>query len=218
MIEFQGFPKIARLNRDIIITEKIDGTNAAVVINEEPLLGRWQDGQRLGEGLVVNVDGRSLLVGAQSRNRLITPEQDSHGFAAWVFDNATALAEVLGPGRHFGEWWGSGIQRGYGLPKGAKRFSLFNVKRWGEVFDGYEQSERVQDLINLGMDTVPVLYEGPYSQWRIEYAQGFLRTQGSVAAPGFNRPEGIVVYHTAANQMFKVTLEGDEVPKSLAAA
>ena len=29
-IEFVGFPKMARLSREIIITEKIDGTNAAV--------------------------------------------------------------------------------------------------------------------------------------------------------------------------------------------
>lgn len=29
---FEAFPKIPRLNRDITITEKIDGTNVAVVI------------------------------------------------------------------------------------------------------------------------------------------------------------------------------------------
>lgn len=34
-IEFQPWPKIARLNREITITEKIDGTNAAVIITEE---------------------------------------------------------------------------------------------------------------------------------------------------------------------------------------
>jgi hypothetical protein len=32
--------------------------------------------------------------------------------------------------------------------------------------------------------------------------------------PGFMDPEGIVVYHVAANQMFKVTLKGDDAPKS----
>ncbi len=34
------------------------------------------------------------------------------------------------PATYFGEWWGSGVQRGYGLQKGDKRFSLFNVSRW----------------------------------------------------------------------------------------
>jgi len=37
-----------------------------------------------------------------------------------------------------------------------------------------------------------------------------LRIFGSVAAPGFPDPEGIMVYHTAASQLFKKTLEGDE--------
>jgi hypothetical protein len=67
----------------------------------------------------------------RSRSRWITPDDDNFGFAAWVEANRDELL-TLGPGRHFGEWWGSGIQRGYGLPKGEKRFSLFNVSRWGE--------------------------------------------------------------------------------------
>ena len=33
---FVEFRKIPRLNRDIIITEKIDGTNASIVIEEVP--------------------------------------------------------------------------------------------------------------------------------------------------------------------------------------
>jgi hypothetical protein len=40
-----------------------------------------------------------------------------------------------------------------------------------------------------------------------------LRLDGSYAAPGYMKPEGIVVYHTAAKQMFKVTIENDEQPK-----
>jgi hypothetical protein len=48
-IEFQAFPKIPRLVRDCVITEKLDGTNASIIITE--------DGQ----------------IGAASRNRLITP-------------------------------------------------------------------------------------------------------------------------------------------------
>jgi hypothetical protein len=33
-IEFQPFAKIARLSRECVITEKIDGTNAQVYIDE----------------------------------------------------------------------------------------------------------------------------------------------------------------------------------------
>lgn len=184
MSEFQPWPKIARLNRDITVTEKIDGTNAAVIVGDD------------------------LSVAAQSRKRLITPDDDNFGFARWVAENAEPLASLLGPGRHFGEWWGSGIQRGYGLTKGEKRFSLFNTARYGEV-----------DFSEVpGVGTVPVLYRGPFSQAEIERALLHLGVYGSRAAKGFHDPEGVIIFHSAAQQMFKVTIKGDEAPKSLAVA
>lgn len=181
--EFRPWPKIARLNRDMVITEKIDGTNAAVGVTED------------GE------------VYAQSRTRIITPEADNFGFAKWVAQHAGLLAELLGPGLHFGEWWGQGIQRNYGLKE--KRFSLFNVARYREA------AENNPDWWGL-MDTVPVLYEGPMSTVTIDNAVEVLRATGSRAVPGWMQPEGVVVYHEAAKTLFKVTLEGDEKPKGVA--
>jgi hypothetical protein len=181
-VEFKAWPKTPRLFRDMVITEKIDGTNAAVIVTED------------------------FEVAAQSRNRLITPEADNFGFARWVQENGEELARTLGPGRHFGEWWGSGIQRGYGLTKGEKRFSLFNVSRYGAV-----------DLSAVpGLSTVPVVYSGPFETESVRGAVETLRVRGSLASPGFDRPEGVIVFHTAAQQVYKVTLENDESPKSAA--
>lgn len=177
--DFTPFPNIPRLSRQIIVTEKIDGTNAQVFIPE---------------------DGRVL---AGSRTRWITPEDDNHGFARWVKEHEDELRQ-LGPGAHFGEWWGCGIQRKYGLSE--KRFSLFNVSRWSQ--------ERPACC-----HVVPVLYGGPFDQAAIDGAIERLRTEGSVAAPGFMKPEGIVVYHAAAKAMFKMfkkTLEKDDQPKGQA--
>lgn len=186
--EFTPWPKIARLNRDIVITEKIDGTNAAIGVlgaEEQADLGIWTPG----------VDEEPApLVYAQSRTRIITPEQDNFGFARWVADHADLLGPLLGPGVHFGEWWGSGIQRGYG--QSTKRFSLFNTARWSDL--GTES----------WIGVVPVLYEGLWSQYAVEATLELLREEGSMAAPGF-AAEGIVIYHTAAKTMFKITLEGD---------
>lgn len=182
-LTFEPWPKIPRLNRDIVITEKIDGTNAAVIVTE--------DGQ----------------VGAQSRTRLITPDADNFGFAKWVSDNSAELASTLGPGRHFGEWWGSGIQRGYGLAKGERRFSLFNVNRYASA-----------DFSSLpGVALVPTLYVGPFTTDVVAGTVAELAANGSVASRGFMRPEGVVVFHTAAQSVFKVMVEGDEIPKELAA-
>lgn len=188
--EFQAWPKIARLNRRIVITEKIDGTNSAVICTE---------------------DGG---VYAQSRKRLITPGKstDNFGFAAWVQEHADELFAGLGPGYHYGEWYGSGIQRGYGLEQGEKRFALFNVGRWNVLDEGgcYVSSP---DLPHC-CEVVPTLYEGPFSQHDIDMCVEDLRVNGSLAVPRFMRPEGIVIWHTAARMLFKVTLEKDEKPKN----
>lgn len=176
MTEFVPFPKIPRLRREIVITEKIDGTNASIFIGE---------------------DG-TFLVG--SRTRWITPESDNFGFARWAHEHREELLQ-LGPGHHFGEWFGSGIQRGYGLLNGEKRFALFNVDRWA---DG-----RAPRPACCGV--VPTLSHGSFAD--IPAILETLRAGGSLAVPGFMRPEGIVVYHRAARQMFKVTLDGDDAPK-----
>lgn len=177
MDEFIKFPKIARLSREIVVTEKIDGTNGCIFIGE--------DGQ--------------FFVG--SRTRWITPENDNHGFARWAYDHKDELTAGLGVGRHFGEWWGSGIQRGYGLPKNEKRFSLFNVHRWTE-----ETKPRCCYV-------VPILYQGEFRTGAIEIVLNGLENFGSEAAPGFMNPEGIIIYHTAGNVMFKKTIKDDEKGK-----
>lgn len=176
-MEFKGFPKMARLSRNCIITEKIDGTNASILFNE---------------------DG-SFLVG--SRTRWITPEDDNFGFARWVHDNIDELRK-LGIGHHFGEWWGKGIQRGYGLDH--KRFSLFNTTRWGD-----------DSIRPTCCNVVPELYKGIFDTIKIEECLEKLRKIGSLASPFFTNPEGIVVFHEASRQMFKKTLDNDAVPKSL---
>lgn len=176
-LDFEEFPKIARLNRECIITEKIDGTNGQILISDD------------GE------------ITAASRSRIITPGDDNFGFATWVADNADQLRE-LGPGRHFGEWWGSGIQRKYG--QDTKRFSLFNSARWGEIRPSC-------------CGVVPVLFKGLFSTTVVEDCLAKLREHGSVAAPGFMKPEGIVVWHIAAQTGFKVTLEKDHEWKGKAA-
>ncbi len=178
-VDFEAFGKIPRLKRDIIIAEKIDGTNAQVFIGE---------------------DGS---VRAGSRSRWITPDEDNFGFARWVSEHADGLRE-LGPGRHFGEWWGSGIQRRYGLAE--KRFSLFNTGRWSD------------ETLPACCHVVPVLYRGPFNTDAVERAVEALRSGGSVAAPGFMKPEGVIVFVAAARSFFKVTREKDEEPKSVSGA
>jgi len=214
-IEFEPFAKIARLNRNITITEKIDGTNGCIVITHSENLDGIQHIDKFFDR-IVDSDARKTVakvgpyvVMAQSRNRFITPKGDNCGFAGWVERNAEALVRLLGAGRHYGEWWGAGIQSKYGLAGADKRFSLFDTKCWGGL--GSELFDTVP-----GLSVVPVLYEGVWDQQAIDDALTYLDAHGSVAAPGFMRPEGIVVYHAALRSSFKVTLHGDAAPKGAA--
>lgn len=183
--EFVGFPKMSRLSRNIIITEKLDGTNGQIYISDtmEPF--------KLNSGREV-----PFMVG--SRNRWIFPEADNYGFASWAYSHAEELLK-LGPGRHFGEWWGQGIQRGYGLKE--KRFSLFNVSTW--------KVENVPACCTV----VPTLAIRTFDQSAIDGAMQILKQEGSVAAPGFMDPEGIVIYYTAAGIYMKKTFKNDEQGK-----
>lgn len=173
--KFVGFPKLSRLSRNMVITEKLDGTNAQIYITEDD----------------------QFLVG--SRKRWITPGDDNFGFARWAYEHEEELRHGLGYGQHFGEWWGLGIQRGYGIEE--KRFSLFNTGRWNQ--------DTKPDCCHI----VPILYEGQFCTEEVDEALLTLHTYGSLAAPGFMNPEGVVVYHAASNQMFKKTLDHNDEHK-----
>lgn len=108
-------------------TVKLHGTNAAVVINKQ---GEWW---------------------CQSRERVITPESDNAGFAAWVHGNktewdfiATTMAASLEDNKEFiqiyGEWCGGNIQKGVGLQYIPKQFIVFSVR-----YSGVENPQESND-------------------------------------------------------------------------
>ena len=203
-----------RLSRDIVITEKIDGTNASIFIRETSGL------EPMSRDSVAIVGNCEIFVG--SRTRWITPQNDNYGFARWVRENAPDLVD-LGEGHHFGEWWGQGIQRNYGLNE--KRFSLFNVDRWchhlikpQQVGESWDEASRTmvpkfQTPAPACCDVVPVLYRGPFDTHRIEFEVDALHDFGSLASLGFMDPEGIIVYHIAGRVGFKKTIKDDDKAK-----
>ena len=204
MIEFQKYGKTPRLFRDIVVTEKLDGTNVAVIIEE---IDPEYDYEYTEQGLtlaMVERDGKTYAVAAQSRNRLIFPGKttDNYGFASWVYTNADQLFDLLGEGRHYGEWWGQGVARKYGL--GYKKFSLFNTERYAGLHE---------EVTGNWIDTVPVMYEGEFDQNIIIECLLDLKHNGSLASPGFMNPEGICVYHTQSHQVYKVTLDNNDKGK-----
>src|SRR6476646_2741775 len=137
-MEFRSWGKTPRLFRDIVITEKIDGTNSAIII--EQIFANDVASNHVAE---VEIDGAFYAVGAQSKNRLIFPGKttDNYGFAAFVEHNAEGLVRLLGVGHHFGEWWGEGIGKRYvssgiNYVTGRREFALFNTAKHAGRVDG----------------------------------------------------------------------------------
>jgi len=184
MDEYPSFPRITRFFRDWIVTEKVDGTNGLVSVGE---------------------DGS---VRAGSRNRWLTVSDDNFGFAAWVEANADELRK-LGPGRHYGEWYGRGIQRGYGLSD--RRFALFNVKRWhaaggtGILWESGNGGVSATAEAPACCQVVPLLRVVDPNE--IEDVIMFFCVSRIV--PGYEKPEGVVICHGPSGNLYKYTFGGD---------
>jgi hypothetical protein len=178
MPDFPSYGKTPRWNKPVLVTEKIDGTNGLVYISPEG------------------------VVRPGSRNRWLDEGQpDNHGFGAWVRANAEALAAELGPGHHYGEWWGGSIAKRY--PGFPKVFSLFNAERWTDA--GLTVCSVVPVLASL---------DKPDSL-EIAAIVSILKRNGSVVAPGCVS-EGVIVRFSVNGQVYKVLCENDILPKSVA--
>lgn len=198
-IAFAPNPKMPRFYRECVVTEKIDGTSGCVIVQP---------------------DGRVL---AGSRNRLLTLEQDNFGFCAWVKAHEDEL-RGLGVGLHRGEWWGSGIQRNYGLLSGERRFSLFNTGRWNEALWDKGEAARAATVNQpparpfaappACCHVVPVLWNGIIRTSIVNFVLERLVVTGSQAQPGFDSPEGVVIFHVAGGHNYKVTISHDNERKT----
>ena len=204
-MEFEKWPSIPRLSKEkAVVTEKIDGSNSCIRIR--PYHGIVNDSDVV---LHVVVKDEPYSVWAQSRTRFLKPDKssDNFGFAVWVHNNASNLVDILGNGNHYGEWWGSKIQRGYGLTNGERRFSLFNASRWQEAIDIYPDSTEVKELC-----TVPMLYSGSFIDMDLTSLREDLLRNGSEAMPGF-KAEGMVLYLRELDASYKILLDKDDQHK-----
>lgn len=204
--EFKAYPKIPRLNKlQCSITEKLDGTNG--IISIQPIIGDQQP-EALAAGAIAieKIGFLPHAIFAGSRTRWLDPSKkdgDNYGFGKWVQEHSLSLALTLGPGTHYGEWWGQGIQRNYDQQE--KRFTLFNPWRYPNILPANSP-----DAGGELLDCVPILWMGSLEDLKdgLAKAHDILRF-GSVAAPDFTNPEGFVVH--VGDRNYKVIVnEGDK--------
>jgi hypothetical protein len=221
-MRFVEFKKIPRLSREILVTEKIDGSNGQICIfSLETMKKEFPTLEELNSWieqfcLYIHPDNPHveeedrLYIFAASRNRWLNvgKQNDNHAFAYWVKENAPSLV-MLGEGRHFGEFYGKGIQRGYGLDH--KRFALFNVSKWQNK--DLPLVDEKQKYPPSCCEVVPILYEGMFSTVAVEQIIDELTLKGSKAVPGYLNAEGVCIFHTASGHYYKKTLQNDEKHK-----
>ena len=213
MSDFREFPKIARLYKgNIVITEKIDGTNGQVYVVRRDLPDALVT-VAVDADSATGTEAATYSVFAGSRSRWLSRGKgDNFAFAHWVAENAYALATGLGEGRHFGEWWGRGIQRGYN--QASRHFSLFNVGRW---FTPGGPGQMLDDDGNLpdpippvpGLSTVPIVYYGPwFGRPADPVSEAMRRLQYSGSTFDSRTPaEGVMVFHEASGLYLKAPFD-----------
>ena len=162
---WQKIPRYSGPTQNVVISEKMDGTNACIII---------EDG---------------VIVGTQSRKRMITPQDDNYGFAGWVERNNDELLK-LGDGRHFGEWVGLGIQKN---PHNfdCKKFYLFNSGRWW--------TDRPSCC-----EVVMVLYSGELQDMTVDAVMTELKGH---ADQHDYEAEGVIIYYTSKRTYEKATFK-----------
>lgn len=177
-IEFQAWPKTTRLCSKCVITEKLHGSNGALIFH-----------------VYSDEDGKpTIALAAQTRNRLVTIKDDQTGIALWMYMNHQTLVSdlvqldddgqpKLGTFYHYGEM----MTRGHSEP----HFYLFNTRRWG-----------ASQFLTPTLKTVPVLFEGEYYEGVVEEVLENLRTNGSRVHPGLPA-EGVVTYWPGDDTMKK---------------
>lgn len=175
MQDFIPFPKIENIVKlKMSVTQKIHGSNAQIYITrhiDDDFGAHWE-------------------IKAGSRTRWLTCDDDNYGFGKWVHDNQIELINVLGEGRHYGEWCGKGINAGEGLS--TKVFVLFDWWKYSDK-EKYPYHPFISDTLRLRV--VPVLYTGDFSYEIIDELMRDLKITGSrLTPPGwYMKPEGIVI-------------------------
>lgn len=147
----------------ITITEKIDGANASIVVNEDGTLT------------------------ACSRRNELTPQSNLQGFYEYVQKLDAGIVSAALTTRYilFGEWL---VKHTIRYPEDKmKQFYVFDVyDTETEQYMPWEFTKQIAEFI--GLKTVPLFYDGPFTSWEDIYA-----LVGKTEMGGEPTGEGIVI-------------------------
>jgi hypothetical protein len=189
-IQHLSFPKIQRLeNLEVIVTEKLDGTNAVIYKEtEEDGTIRFKFGSR-----------NRWLGGHDEKGKII----ENHGFFQFCSDNLEYLMK-LSDGYHYGEFIGPGINRGY-----------FRDKKMLFLFDTRLEEAANNGLFGPDIRTVPVLAEN-ISLIEVMMYMKDIKDENPELMSTINeqvKMEGVMLYIPRLNQRIKVIFDKEHNPQ-----
>ncbi len=191
---WKNFPTAFRDGEEIVLSEKVHGTNSRV-------------------GLVRTESGPVWMAGSHGQRKKEPPPGAWKTSMYWLpmTDNVRAL---LGSERFasrsvvlFGEVYGSGVQDlHYGLVNNRKGYRAFDLAVDGQYLD-YDDFEAL--CRSFDVPTVPVLYRGPFD------AEAVRRHTGgeTLVGGGGQIREGVVI--KPARERFSEELQGRLILKSI---
>ena len=129
---------------DVVITEKVEGSNFSVTVDED------------GE---VFVNQRNYTIDSPDRKHTFWVVAEKNGY----IEAAKSLSLKHGPVTLYGEIVGPGIQKNiYKMDKKEVMFFDLLLHRDNRYMDS---KDFVSDIPELGLKTVPVLWTGSLSEW-----------------------------------------------------
>src|SRR5215470_15574238 len=189
----KNFPTAFRDGEEIVLTEKVHGTNARI-------------------GLIQTEEGPVWMAGSHNQRKKAPPEGEPPGLY-WLplTDNVKALLSAPRfEGRSvilFGEIYGAGVQDlSYGLHNNRKEFRAFDLSVDGTYLD-FDDFRAVCDA--FGVPTVPLVHRGPFDPGVVQH-----HTVGhTLVCEQKQIREGVVI--RAVKERFAEELNGRLVLKSI---
>lgn len=183
----KNFVDLFKSGEEVVVTEKIHGSNTRAGIVQAHAFYWWQRVLRFFKLL----PKYEFVYG--SHNVQLQSKVFYRGFypknVYWEMVKRYRLNELLKPEEMiYGECYGDGIQKGYLYDCGAgeRKLVVFDIKIGNRYLD-YDEYKQI--CVERGLPMVPELYRGPFD---LELIKHFV-TGDSVLHPGQKVREGVVV-------------------------
>lgn len=216
---YKKFPDVLKDGEEVVFTEKLHGTFTGFGILPR---SHWDPKHFLGRFVVfskgLGADGLCFKDSEANANNTYVQAlmgKDLFNKLGVLMESMEEDVEFNDPLFLLGETFGGSVQKGFGYDRAVPEFRLFDVCvgfRGDQHYFGYEARLRVAE--QLGIETVPILYRGPFSKEVLyQYTNGKETLSGKEA----HIREGVVVT-PVEERRDEETLRGRVILKSVSEA